>query len=133
MIKNLKNKKKKKAFTLIELIIVIAIIAILSAIALPKFGEIRKNANDKADLANAKVIADAVSALVAQGKINETVGSIEVISKETDSDEKDISDYLQTIPKPKTATGNFFVKVTDGNVEVYIGSVSDANLIYPKK
>ena len=45
------SKKKKKGFTLIELIIVIAIIAILAAMAIPKFGAIRENANVKADIA----------------------------------------------------------------------------------
>lgn len=47
-------QKKKKGFTLVELIIVIAIIAVLAAVAIPKFGQITKNANIKADIANAK-------------------------------------------------------------------------------
>ena len=64
MIKNLKNKKK--GFTLIELIIVIAIIAILAAVAIPKFGEVRKNASLKTDIANAKTIANAATALIAE-------------------------------------------------------------------
>ena len=63
-------KGKKTAFTLVELIIVIAIIAILAAIAIPKFGEMRENANVKADIANAKNIQTAVAAAVSDGKVN---------------------------------------------------------------
>ena len=71
MIKNLMNKKTKaKGFTLIELIIVIAIIAILAAVALPKFMEIREDANVKADVSNAKNIHTAVATLVAEDKIS---------------------------------------------------------------
>ena len=55
------SKKKKKGFTLIELIIVIAIIAILAAMAIPKFGAVRENANVKADIATAKNIATTVA------------------------------------------------------------------------
>jgi type IV pilus assembly protein PilA len=63
------SKKKKKGFTLVELIIVIAIIAILAAIAIPKFGEIRENANVKADIATAKNIQTAAIAAVSNGTI----------------------------------------------------------------
>lgn len=61
------SKRKKKGFTLVELIIVIAIIAILAAIAIPKFGQIRTDANLKADQANAKSVATAVAQAVANG------------------------------------------------------------------
>lgn len=61
----MKLKNKKKGFTLIELIIVIAIIAILAAVALPKFGAVKKNANIKADIANAKTIHNTVMTLIA--------------------------------------------------------------------
>lgn len=61
-------KGKKTGFTLVELIIVIAIIAILAAIAIPKFGEMRDNANRKADLATGKNIATVVAAKLADGE-----------------------------------------------------------------
>lgn len=63
------TKKKKKGFTLVELIIVIAIIAVLAAIAIPKFGAIRENANIKADMASAKNIQTAVTTAIANGDV----------------------------------------------------------------
>jgi type IV pilus assembly protein PilA len=63
------SKKKKKGFTLIELIIVIAIIAILAAIALPRFGAMREDANVRADIANAKNIQTAIVTGIANGNI----------------------------------------------------------------
>ncbi|MBN7574169.1 type IV pilin [Clostridium sp. 2-1] len=61
------SKKKKKGFTLVELIIVIAIIAILAAIAIPKFGQITRNANMKADIATAKNLHGIAAQLIAEG------------------------------------------------------------------
>ena len=60
--------KKKKGFTLVELIIVIAVIAVLAAIAIPKFGKIKQDANKRSDQANAKIIATAVSTAVSNGE-----------------------------------------------------------------
>lgn len=120
MINNLKNKKNK-GFTLIELIIVIAIIAILAVIAIPKFGEVRKNANEKSDIANAKTIANAVTSLIADGKIELAAGDIVVSKDATTGDSKDIKDYLQNVPTPKSVTGatNFTVTVgSKGEVTV---------------
>ena len=43
------NNKKRSAFTIVELVIVIAVIAILSAVLIPTFGAIIKDANVAAD------------------------------------------------------------------------------------
>lgn len=128
MLKNLKNKKKK-GFTLIELIIVIAIIAILAAVAIPKFGEVRKNANVKTDVANAKTIANAATALIAEGEITlpttttPTELTIDNSQASTLTDADKIEKYLQNVPTPKSQSGNFIVEVDkDGGVKVKANS-----------
>ena len=127
MLKNL--KKKKKGFTLIELIIVIAIIAILAAVALPKFGEVRQNANIKTDIANAKTIAGAATTLYTEEKL--TAGTYTVGSNDT------LDDYLQSEPKGKTGNykGKPFVVTigADGAVKVYLKGHTTAQnvLVYP--
>ena len=70
MFKKLKNKK---GFTLIELIVVIAIIAILAAVLLPKFLGFSQSAKMSASRTDAKNIATAVQALIAQGKTFEVI------------------------------------------------------------
>lgn len=104
-------KNKKKAFTLIELIIVIAVIAVLAAIAIPKFGEVKKRANIKTDIANAKVIADATTILLAEGKltapqIGEERYDLQVGSTEGES--KYLTEYLQSVPKGALKKGGTF-------------------------
>ena len=111
MLKNLKNKKKK-GFTLIELIIVIAIIAILAAVAIPKFGEVRKNANVKTDVANAKTIANAVTALIAEDKLTVPADDLEIVSNAS-GDAGKIAEYLQNVPTPKSEDGNFTVTINE--------------------
>ncbi|MVX62572.1 prepilin-type N-terminal cleavage/methylation domain-containing protein [Clostridium chromiireducens] len=93
--------KKKKGFTLIELIIVIAIIAILAAIAIPKFGQVKKDANFRADQANAKIIATAVAQAVSEGEITATA----------DVTDAKIAKYIDggAMPKSKTTGGSFTV------------------------
>lgn len=128
--KKLQNKSKKSGFTLIELIIVIAIIAILAAIALPKFGQVRENANKKSDIANAKDIQSAVLSGINDDKI-----------KDWDSTKKykvDSSDpaakYMQTVPtgKSKAIKGkSFYYQINpEGDVTVYAGEGGNTE-VYP--
>ena len=50
----MKKRNAKKGFTIVELVIVIAVIAILAAVLIPTFGGVVKNANDSADLQEAR-------------------------------------------------------------------------------
>ena len=129
---NLRNKKKK-GFTLIELIIVIAIIAILAAIAIPRFGSATQDAKLKSDIANAKTIANATSALMAEGKIEDDADPITVVAEadaDADSDAEDLAKYLQSVPTPETEGNNFIVNIENGNVTVTTDA-EGATLFFP--
>jgi prepilin-type N-terminal cleavage/methylation domain len=116
------SKKKKKGFTLVELIIVIAIIAILAAIAIPKFGEIRKSANEKADIATAKNIAT----VVANGIANQDIGvpsssdGTYSLSSVGDTHHIDITGKIDGGTTPKLESGDSFSVIikTNGNIAV---------------
>ncbi|MGL5378336.1 prepilin-type N-terminal cleavage/methylation domain-containing protein [Clostridium sp.] len=133
-------KNKKKAFTLIELIIVIAVIAILAAIAIPKFGEVRRNTSIKADIANAKVIADATTVLLAEGKLTAPKDGEERYDLQvgsTEGESKYLTEYLQSVPKGAlTRGGTFTVSVRpDGEIIVWIYETEDGSppvQIFPK-
>lgn len=136
MTRNLLNKKKKGGFTLIELIIVIAIIAILAAVALPKFAEIRENANIKADISNAKNIQSEVISLIGEGKIVPPSGATAASYTITTAAAATITDGMQNVPVTKsTSSGvtkgsNFIATVDkDGTVIVYAGDATHE--VYP--
>ena len=120
-----KQNKKKKGFTLIKLIIVIAIIAILAAIAIPNFLSIQRKARVKADIASAKTIYDATSALIAEGKIVPTYnkvtftldnGNVTPDPKDAGNANaaNDLKSYLQTIPKPESIANQKFKVTVEG-------------------
>lgn len=133
MVNNLKNKKKKKGFTLIELIIVIAIIAILAAFAIPKFGDARKSAALKSDIANAKTIANSATLLISEGTVtDDTTGSSVVKADKATTNGHKIANSLQNVPKTEgyDEGSNFFVIVDGGNVKVY--SKSGGTMLFPE-
>lgn len=126
MIKNLKNKKK--GFTLIELIIVIAIIAILAAVAIPKFGEVRKDAALKTDIANAKNIASAATALIAEENLAESTYYVNNDAKMDNEIEK----YLQNPPKPQTKNYVKYKVVVGTKGSVTVSMVQETETTDPK-
>ena len=117
-LKELVKKRKKKGFTLIELIIVIAVIAILAAMAIPKFGAVRKSANIKTDIASAKNIQTAAATLLAEGKDKDEAAKMTNIAAKLDGGE----------PTPKAMNGKFSVDIDNNdNITVKVGSVE----VYP--
>lgn len=127
-----KQNKKKKGFTLIELIIVIAIIAILAAIAIPNFLGIQRKSKIKADIASAKTIYDATSALVADNKI--TTNCAYVLDPSVAEDDRDIVEKaMQTIPTSKSIKDDYFAVVVNGisstsntpSIKVYLVNPKD--------
>jgi type IV pilus assembly protein PilA len=112
-------KGKKTAFTLVELIIVIAIIAILAAIAIPKFGEIRENANVKADIANAKNIQTAATAAVSNGDITlPATGTVTVTIADV------ITGGATAVPVPKAKEA-----VAAGAANVFVATVDNKGVV----
>lgn len=140
LIENMK-KKKKKGFTLIELIIVIAILAILAAIAIPKFGTVKQDANVASDKANAKNISLAVAKGIAEDKIKPTAGTYALDSLPAFSGTGTVNintlvDGIDVNTKGKTSgytSSTFRVVIgSDSNITVTMGpDAASAVEVYP--
>ena len=135
-----KCKKRKEGFTLIEVIIVIAIIAILASIAIPKFGDVRKNANMNADISNAKQIQAAVALAITGGKTSTDTGTF-VWGEDNTTGSLKGEAYKQlqneNIKSNLDSTKKFIVKVNSGDIKVYIAdsinsNFTDSNQVYPE-
>lgn len=120
--------KNKKGFTLVELIIVIAIIAILAAIAIPKFGQISKNANIKADIATGKNLHGVASQYIAENSYS--------VASDTDITSTISSNVDGGIPKSKVDKTKSFVVTAKSNGDVIVsvkgtGDGATSEQVYP--
>lgn len=81
-------KKNQKGFTLIELVVVIAILGILSSIALPRVGGVTQRAKEVADMANVRILQEAVERYMAESGDEdlEEIGSLSSTDLEENAD-----------------------------------------------
>ncbi len=73
---------KRKGFTLIELLIVIAILGILVALILPRFADVRTDANTKVCIANLRGLASAMATYEAKENADPTWGGTGFMSSD---------------------------------------------------
>lgn len=121
---NLK-KKKRPGYTLVEMVLVITILGILTSLGFMKFGQVQRNAKEKADYVAASSIATAANLAIQDGV------EIDGMKKEPlEITLKDLVDknYLTKEPSPQSEKSEFTIKIENDTVVVKAGN----KVFYPK-
>lgn len=121
---NLK-KKKRPGYTLVEMVLVITILGILTSLGFMKFGQVQRNAKEKADYVAASSIATAANLAIQDGAV------IDGVKKEPlEITLKDLVDknYLTKEPSPQSENDKFTIHIKDDTVVVKVGE----KVFYPK-
>lgn len=121
---NLK-KKKRPGYTLVEMVLVITILGILTSLGFMKFGQVQRNAKEKADYVAASSIATAANLAIQDGAV------IDGVKKEPlEITLKDLVDknYLTKEPSPQSENDKFTIHIKADTVVVKVGE----KVFYPK-
>ena len=105
---------KKSAFTIVELVIVIAVIAILSAVLIPTFGSIIKDANKAADQVTASTLTSELHVYLMGNTIDSEAELMDALEK------SGIGEKL--VPKSAAQGGHFWY---DMNNQKFIVATAD--------
>lgn len=115
--------KKQMGFTLIEIVMVLVLLGILSAVAVPKYFDLRAQAEQKTAMAVASEFQARLNASFAQNLLEGGTCSSARTAAITEANTFDSTDAF-TISDITASTG--------GNVELQITSKNDATKIYKK-
>ena len=92
----------------------------------------KKKSYVSSDVANAKTIANAATALLAEGEITapkSTTKTLTISASDTNEEAGKIEGYLQSMPTPKSKSGSFIVEITsDAKVTVK----ADGEIFFPR-
>lgn len=125
-IKKSLKKKKRPGYTLVEMVLVITILGILTSLGFMKFGQVQRNAKEKADYVAASSIATAANLAIQDGV------EIDGMKKEPlELTLKDLVDknYLTKVPKPQSKDAEFTIEIKEDTVIVRVGD----EVFYPKE
>lgn len=124
-IKKSLKKKKRPGYTLVEMVLVITILGILTSLGFMKFGQVQRNAKEKADYVAASSIATAANLAIQDGAV------IDGVKKEPlEITLKDLVDknYLTKEPSPQSENDKFTIHIKEDTVVVKVGE----KVFYPK-